>query len=53
MKNEIYTRGPITCGMQVTSKFLEYTGGVYSEVRPNPNLNHLVSVVGWINEKGF
>jgi len=45
---EIYARGPIGCGLEVTSKFLAYSGGVYSEKlhRP-PRINHEVSLVGW------
>jgi len=47
MQAEIFARGPISCGMMVTSGFLSYQGGVYSEVSSNITLNHMVSVVGW------
>lgn len=32
MKLEIQAHGPIVCGMTVTPKFQNYTGGVYSEI---------------------
>jgi len=51
MQAEIYARGPISCGMSVTSNFELYTGGVYSEYDPNPSINHIVAVVGWGSEK--
>jgi len=48
MKNEIYKRGPIVCGMVVTDKFIDtYTGGIYEEKLPLQIINHFVSVVGW------
>ena len=31
MKAELYARGPISCGIDVTERFEQYTGGVYSE----------------------
>lgn len=47
MKAEIYQRGPIGCGIHVTSNFEAYTGGIYSEFSFFPLLNHEISVVGW------
>ena len=47
MKKEIYKRGSIGCGIMVTDKFLEYTGGIYSEKSTYPTLNHELSVVGY------
>jgi len=29
MKAEIFARGPIACGIDATSKFEDYTGGIF------------------------
>ena len=47
MKAEIYARGPIGCGIFSTEGFWDYTGGIYSEYRKDPQMNHEVSIVGW------
>eukprot|EP00418_Pyrodinium_bahamense_P006570 CAMPEP_0179023808 /NCGR_PEP_ID=MMETSP0796-20121207/7123_1 /TAXON_ID=73915 /ORGANISM="Pyrodinium bahamense, Strain pbaha01" /LENGTH=716 /DNA_ID=CAMNT_0020719735 /DNA_START=59 /DNA_END=2210 /DNA_ORIENTATION=+ len=47
MKAEIYSRGPITCGLEATESFRRYSGGVFSEFRRLPLLNHQVSIAGW------
>jgi len=47
MKTDIYTYGPISCGMDVTDAFEAYTGGIYSEKKAFPLINHEISVVGW------
>jgi cathepsin X len=52
MKMEIYKRGPIDCGIEVTQSFHAYTGGIYSEHKISWNLNHQISVVGWGKENG-
>jgi cathepsin X len=31
MKAEIYARGPITCGIDATNRWEDYSGGIYSE----------------------
>ncbi|KAF0972217.1 hypothetical protein FDP41_009525 [Naegleria fowleri] len=47
MKSEIFARGPITCAIQVTPEFERYTGGVFNQVVANPQVNHIVGVVGF------
>ena len=34
MKNEIYQRGPISCGIEATDKMEQYSGGVFSDAAP-------------------
>lgn len=51
MKKEIWKRGPIGCGIHVTTKFEKYEGGIYSQRLHNPQLNHEISVVGWDVDK--
>ena len=47
MKKEIWKRGPIGCGIDVTPKFELYDGGIYSERNSRPEINHELSIVGW------
>lgn len=44
MKAEIYARGPIGCGIDVTSEFETYTGGIFSQEKLLVFINHEVSV---------
>lgn len=52
MKAEIYKRGPIGCGIEVTDRFENYTDGIYSEFKWWPMINHEISLVGWGVENG-
>ena len=48
IKQEIYQRGPITCGIRATRKLEAYTKGIHKQFHPPPiKTNHVVSVVGW------
>ena len=50
MKAEIFARGPIGCGIDATAKLEAYTGGIFSEHKFFPMINHEVSLVGWGND---
>ena len=49
MKREIFSRGPIACGMSVGVQFFSYQGGVMEDDNINRNLarNVAVEVIGW------
>jgi len=47
MKAELYANGPMSCGIDATPTFEEYAGGIYSEEKRFPLINHEISVVGY------
>ena len=48
MKSDLANYGPISCGIQATPEFDAYTGGIYSQVLPDPiEINHEISVIGY------
>lgn len=51
MKAEIYARGPISCGIYANDDLENYTGGIL-KVKTDPQINHIVSVVGWNVQNG-
>jgi len=52
MKQQIYSYGPIGGGIDATDSLEKYTGGIYSEKKRIPILNHEISIVGWGVESG-
>lgn len=52
IKAEIFARGPVSCGIDATSKLEQYTGGIFSEFKLIVMLNHELSIVGWGVEDG-
>eukprot|EP00049_Salpingoeca_infusionum_P008937 m.148445 g.148445 ORF g.148445 m.148445 type:complete len:636 (+) comp14180_c0_seq1:17-1924(+) len=52
IKAEIYARGPIAGGIDATDGLENYKGGIYSEKKLFPMVNHEISIVGWGVENG-
>ena len=50
--NEIFQRGPITCGIATTPELHNYTNGVFIDKSGDLNVTHIISVVGWGEENG-
>ncbi len=47
MKAEIYKNGPISCGIAADNALEAYTGGIFSEKKVFPMINHEIAIVGW------
>eukprot|EP00340_Litonotus_pictus_P005097 CAMPEP_0170519006 /NCGR_PEP_ID=MMETSP0209-20121228/4560_1 /TAXON_ID=665100 ORGANISM="Litonotus pictus, Strain P1" /NCGR_SAMPLE_ID=MMETSP0209 /ASSEMBLY_ACC=CAM_ASM_000301 /LENGTH=458 /DNA_ID=CAMNT_0010804771 /DNA_START=575 /DNA_END=1948 /DNA_ORIENTATION=+ len=47
MKNEIYQRGPITCGIAITKELFEFKEGIFEDITGELDVKHEVSVVGY------
>lgn len=52
MMNEIYQRGPVSCGISATDELVNYTGGIFIDTTGAQDFNHEVSVLGWGEENG-
>jgi len=47
MMSEIYSRGPISCGIAVTPAFENYTSGIFNDTTGDTTIDHEISVTGW------
>ena len=53
MMAELYARGPIVCDFACSDDFVyNYKGGIYEDTTGFMDIDHLVSVSGWGEEKG-
>lgn len=52
MMQEIYQRGPISCGVAVNDNFEDYTGGILHDLSGFKEINHAISIVGYGVENG-
>lgn len=52
MLQEIYQRGPISCGIATTKEFHEYTGGIFEDKTNRTEITHEISIVGFGEENG-
>eukprot|EP00472_Partenskyella_glossopodia_P007168 CAMPEP_0197524978 /NCGR_PEP_ID=MMETSP1318-20131121/10538_1 /TAXON_ID=552666 /ORGANISM="Partenskyella glossopodia, Strain RCC365" /LENGTH=333 /DNA_ID=CAMNT_0043078105 /DNA_START=66 /DNA_END=1067 /DNA_ORIENTATION=+ len=50
MMAEIFTRGPIACGIDA-EQVLQYKGGIFKSDK-DFQINHIISVIGWGEENG-
>ena len=48
---EVHSRGPISCGISATMALDRYSGGIFQQYKPDANINHIISVVGWGEEE--
>lgn len=49
---EIYQRGPITCGVAVTEEMENYESGIFEDKTGATDIDHAISVVGFGEEDG-
>lgn len=47
IKAELYNKGPISCGVDVTAKFEAYSGGIFDEPIADPQIDHEISLAGY------
>ena len=52
MLQEIYQRGPISCGVAATDGLIKYTGGIFNDTTGAKDLDHEISIVGFGVENG-
>lgn len=52
MLQEIYQRGPISCGIAVPDELETYAGGIFEDTTGNLDVVHEVSIVGFGVENG-
>lgn len=52
MVQEIYQRGPISCGIDSTDELHDYTGGIFEDKTGVKDVNHEISIVGFGEEDG-
>lgn len=44
---EIYSYGPVACGISATAEFKNYTSGIFADKTGSYKFNHYVSIYGW------
>ena len=52
MKQELYQRGPLACGIAVPDALEDYTGGIFCDDTGDMEIVHDVSIVGYGEEDG-
>ncbi len=52
MKQELYQRGPLACGIAVPQALDDYTGGIFCDTTGDMEIVHDISIIGYGEEKG-
>ena len=52
LKRALLEHGPLAAGVNVTTLFQHYTGGVFDEHHRGASVNHGVTLIGWDDTKG-